>query len=459
MGEHTPSTVAETVNTLAEESLLSTILTTPDAYDDVDGMVNSDDFSHPGYAAIFAAIVNCDAQGRPIDTVSIADELRRAGSLKLAGGLDTLENLRSADHHGDVLADTLTILKDHALRRRLYSASGQIIAKVRDRSLTGETLIADAESAVFSATAGNESGATWTPMAAIVADVHQRMATSSATRLIGVSTGLDELDRYTGGLRAGQLVLIGGRPGSGKSVLAMQIAAHIAATNDVAVPFLSYEMSCDEIGFRLLAAATGIDLQSLMRGVIPHDMTHIVAREAEKLAALPLLIDDKPPRTIGGVRSALRRLQRRRPIGAVVFDYLQLMSSDRNHEGRTQEVGDISRESKLLADELEVPVIACSQLSRQMMNRPDKRPQLSDLRESGSLEQDSSIVLFVHREHVFNNAAPADAAELILGKNRNGPTNVTIPLRWDGGAMRFRPQPAGYIPGQDHGIAGADDYF
>ena len=449
---------AETVNTLAESSLLSTLLVNPAVFDDVDGIVHADDFSSATYSAIFAAIVACDSQGRPIDIVSISDELRRAGSLDRVGGIDALENLRNTDHGADVLTDTISILKDHSLRRRLYSAAGEIVGHVRDRAMLPETLTSQAEKVVLDATAGTEAVATWTPMAAVIADIHQRMADTSNTQLMGVSSGLDDLDKLTGGFTPGQFILIGGRPGSGKSVLAVQIAAHIAATDDVAVPFLSYEMSADEIGFRLLASATGVNVQSLMRGIVPHDMSRVVAREAERLAALPLLIDDSPPRTIGGVRSALRRLTRKREIGAVMIDYLQLMGSDRGHEGRTQEIGEISREGKMLAVELGVPIIACSQLSRQMMNRPDKRPQLSDLRESGSLEQDSNIVLFVHREHVFNNTAPEDAAELIIGKNRNGPAPATIPLRWEGGAMRFRPQPGGYVPGGAAGV-GADDYF
>ena len=230
----------------------------------------------------------------------------------------------------------------------------------------------------------------------------------------------------TGGLQAGQLITVAARPAMGKSAFALSLARHIAESTGLLVPFLSYEMSRSELSMRMLSTALKYDLLRLRQGDMPTDMERDLAVAAEKMALLPVLIDDNPPETIGGVRSAMRRLARRGQVGAVVIDYLQLMSGDGRHsdENRTQEVSAISRGLKRLADELECPVIACSQLNRQLENRPNKRPQLSDLRESGSIEQDSSVVLMLYREVVYNAAADPTLAELIIAKQRNGPIGV-----------------------------------
>jgi len=212
------------------------------------------------------------------------------------------------------------------------------------------------------------------------------MASARHVRLLGHSTGFERLDDVTAGLQPGQLLVVAARPGAGKSVFALQLARTIAEETQAAVPFLSYEMTRSEIGFRLLAQASGVDISLLMRGIVPDGMDLAFAQEAEKLAELRLLVDDRPPHTIGGVRSAMRRLARRGPLGAVVVDYLQLLQGDvKRGENRAQEVSDISRELKLMAGELGVPVIACSQLNRASTTRVSRIPQLSDLRESGCL--------------------------------------------------------------------------
>jgi replicative DNA helicase len=224
----------------------------------------------------------------------------------------------------------------------------------------------------------------------------------------------------------------------GKSALAVQIARHVAETSGGYVPLLSYEMSSTEILMRMLSTSLGYDLLRLRNGDIPSGMERDMAVAAQKMAELTMFIDDNPPETIGGVRSAMRRLARRGPISAIVIDYLQLMSGESRHasENRTQEVSEISRGLKRLATELNVPVIALSQLNRQLEQRPNKRPSLSDLRESGSLEQDANAVLFLYREHVYNAAADAGAAELIIAKQRNGPLG-TVRLRFDGSCARL----------------------
>jgi replicative DNA helicase len=275
-------------------------------------------------------------------------------------------------------------------------------------------------------------------MAQAVPKMLEALARARTTVLSGQSTGFEGLDRLTGGLQGGQLVILAARPAMGKSALGVQIARHIAETSGGYVPLLSYEMGNSEITTRMLSTALGYDLLKLRSGDIPAGMERDTAIAAQKMAELSMLIDDNPPETIGGVRSAMRRLARRGPVSAVVIDYLQLMSGEsrQSSENRTQEVSEISRGLKRLATELNVPVIALSQLNRQLEQRPNKRPSLSDLRESGSLEQDANAVLFLYREHVHNAAADPSAAELIIAKQRNGPLG-TVRLRFDGTCAKF----------------------
>jgi len=264
------------------------------------------------------------------------------------------------------------------------------------------------------------------------------LAKAQSSSLVGVSTGMHGLDKITGGLQGGQLVILAARPAMGKSALGVQIARHIAETTQSYVPVLSYEMGTVEIATRMLATATGCDLLRLKGGDLPEGMERKIAVAANELRSLSVLIDDSPPETIGGVRSAMRRLARRGPIGAIVIDYLQLMSGETRfmQDSRNQEVSEISRGLKRLATELNVPIIALSQLNRQLEQRQNKRPGLSDLRESGSLEQDANIVLFLYREHVYNPSVHPEKTELIVAKQRNGPLG-TIRLRFEGSCTRF----------------------
>lgn len=409
----------------AERAVIAALLTSPDAFYDISLLLSPEDFGVDTNADIYRAVLACDAAGKPVDQITVADELKRQKALTRVGGAPALTSLvEEAANAGNVIAHG-NIVSDKALLRRLLTTGQTIAGGAITPGAVGHDALTAAETSVFDL-GRQRSGSTMVEMPQAVAEMLQDLAKSRTALLLGHSTGWADLDRMTGGLQAGQLITVAARPAMGKSAFALSLARHIAESTGLLVPFLSYEMSRSELSMRMLSTALKYDLLRLRQGDMPTDMERDLAVAAEKMALLPVLIDDNPPETIGGVRSAMRRLARRGQVGAVVIDYLQLMSGDGRHsdENRTQEVSAISRGLKRLADELECPVIACSQLNRQLENRPNKRPQLSDLRESGSIEQDSSVVLMLYREVVYNAAADPTLAELIIAKQRNGPIGV-----------------------------------
>jgi replicative DNA helicase len=332
------------------------------------------------------------------------------------------------------------IVRNKALLRNLMGAGREIAGKALDPGSEGAAVLSEAEGLVF-ALGGKRSPSSLVPMSKAVADTMAELAKVKGRVLLGHSTGFAELDRVTGGLQGGQLITIGARPAMGKTAFALQMAAHIAESTGLCVPFFSYEMSTMELTMRILSSSMKYSLHRLRQGDIPNDFQHDMVRVAERVSAWPLMLDDTPPESVSGMRSVMRRLARRENVGAVFIDYLQLMESDRGGRdmNRTNEITDISRKLKRLASELNVPVIALSQLSRQLESRPNKKPMLSDLRESGSIEQDSSVVLFIYRDHVYNADADQRFGECIVAKQRNGPggPNVVVPLRWDGECASF----------------------
>lgn len=376
----------------AEIAVVAAILSDPAAFDDVADRLSPDDFATPALAAVYQAIVSCDSSGRPIDVVTVGDELERTGTLAAAGGRAGLRRL--LDRAGEVghLSAHVDIVADRALGRRVLSAGRAIVSTAADPTVDGERKLEHAERAVFDL--GDRGGAsTMMRMPQAVAQMNEEIARARSSLLIGHPTGFPGLDQLTSGLQPGQLVVLGARPGMGKSALALQMARTIAERTGAAVPFLSYEMTVTELGVRLLSTATGIDSQRLRRGDVPDGADRDIAVAAQKMAELTLLIDDRPPPTIGGVRSMLRRLARRSEVAAVVVDYLQLMEGEQRgrDDSRAVEIGTISRGLKLLATELGVPIIAASQLNRQLELRSNRRPQLADLRESGCLTGDTLL--------------------------------------------------------------------
>lgn len=377
----------------AEIAVMAAILTSPDAYFDVSTLLDPEDFGVAALAEVYRAVMTCDAAGKPFDVITVADELKRSKSLTKVGGIEGLNRLVDrASSVSNVVAHA-EIVAEKALLRRLVTAGRSITSNAMDVEMHAKDALATAESTVFEL--GKQKGASsLVEMPQAVAHMLDELSRTRTSLLVGHSTGFKELDRMTAGFQGGQLIVLAARPGAGKSAFALQLARNIAESSGLLVPFLSYEMSTNELTMRMLSGALEHDLPKLRSGDIPSGMERDLAREAERMAELPVMIDDNPPETIGGVRSQMRRIARRGQVGAVVVDYLQLMSGDRvsKDANRTQEVSDISRGLKRLATELDIPVIALSQLNRSLENRPNKRPMLSDLRESGCLAPDVRVL-------------------------------------------------------------------
>jgi replicative DNA helicase len=431
----------------AEAGVLSALLTSPDAYADVVERIGPEDFGLAGHQAIMAAIVAVDSAMKPVDQITVADQMRKDKTLKLIGGTATLEALAALAADVTNPVAYAEIVADKARKRRLATAGAEISAAALDPGTDGLQATELAESRVFAL--GEKRGrSSLTSLAHTVPQAMAEIANGRKSLLVGHPTGFRELDRMTGGFAEGQLWVLAARPGIGKSALAAQIAANVAQTSGP-VLFCSYEMSKEELTMRLLAARSGIDLARLRRNDIPEGSERDLAVHANALAQLPLHLDDNPPETIGGVRAMARRFARRGAPALIVVDYLQLMNADqrRKDDSRAQEVAEISRGLKRLATELGngCAVLALSQLNRKLEERTNKRPMLSDLKDSGAVEQDANVVLMLHREGVFEASHDQSAAELIIAKQRSGPTG-TVPLLWQPGqGARYADAPVGYV--------------
>tara|TARA_B110000503_G_C7122436_1_gene403110 strand:+ start:253 stop:1626 length:1374 start_codon:yes stop_codon:yes gene_type:complete len=436
-GERTPPH-----DTLAEQGTLGGMLLSKDAVADVIEVIKGRDFYLPKHEILFDALLNLYSHGEPTDVISVTDELTKTGLLSRAGGVDYLHTVvglvptaASAGHYA-------TIVADKAVLRRLVDA-GTRIANMGYAS-EGEVseLVNDAQTEIYQVAGGVESE-DYVPLTdAVTAAVDEiEAARGRDGQMVGVATGFAELDSLTNGLHPGQLILIAARPALGKSTLALDLARSAAIKHKEPTILFSLEMGKSEIAMRLLAAETSIPLQKMRKGMIEANDWKTIAATRGRIEAAPLYIDDSPNMTLVEIRAKARRLKQRVGLKMIVIDYLQLMSSGKRVESRQQEVSEFSRALKLLAKELQVPVIALSQLNRGPEQRADRKPQLSDLRESGSLEQDADMVILLHRESAYEKDNPrAGEADLIVAKHRNGPT-ATVVVGFQGHYSRFADMP------------------
>jgi replicative DNA helicase len=396
----------------------------------------------PKHEIIFDALLNLYSHGEPTDVISVTDELTKTGMLSRAGGVDYLHTMvglvptaASAGHYA-------TIVADKAVLRRLVDA-GTRIANLGYAS-EGEVseLVNDAQTEIYQVAGGVESE-DYVPLTDAVTSAVDEIEAARGRdgQMVGVATGFAELDALTNGLHPGQLILIAARPALGKSTLALDLARAASIKHKEPTILFSLEMGKSEIAMRLLSAETSIPLQKMRKGQIEANDWKTIAATRGRIEAAPLYIDDSPNMTLVEIRAKARRLKQRVGLKMIVIDYLQLMSSGKRVESRQQEVSEFSRALKLLAKELQVPVIALSQLNRGPEQRSDKKPQLSDLRESGSLEQDADMVILLHRESAYEKENPrAGEADLIVAKHRNGPTD-TIVVGFQGHYSRFADMP------------------
>ena len=419
-------------NLEAEESLLGAMLLSRDAIGSACEMgLTSSDFYKPSHGHIYDACVvryGAPPEGdKPeVDPVTVAEELRRAGLLEACGGPKALTALQCNTPAIGNAARYARIVEEHALLRRLIGAAGEIADTCYSVPRDVDAVLDEAEALVF-AVAERRITDSLSPIKVLLERQLDRIETlyERGDEITGVPTGFIDLDALMSGLQPASMIVLGGRPGSGKTSLALNIATHAAVEARVPVLLFSLEMSHLELTQRLVSAVAGVPGRRLRNGRLIESDWPKLSQAVGRLSEAPLHIDDNPHLTVMEMRAKARRLKSRGGLGLIIVDYLQLMAGRSSAENRQVELSEISRGIKILARELDVPVLALSQLSRNLESRADKRPQLSDLRETGALEQDSDAVLLTYRDEMYNPAtADRGVAEVILAKHRSGPTGV-----------------------------------
>ena len=418
-------------NLEAEESLLGAMLLSRDAISVATAArVESSDFHKPAHAHVYEAVISLYGQGEPVDPVTVAEELRRAELLDAMGGRQTLLRLQAATPASANATHYAKIVSELALLRRLIAVAGEIAEMGYDDAGEVAETLDRAESLVFNVAERRVSESM-----SLVYDTLQNTLDQLETiygaeeTITGVPTGYDDLDTMLLGLQPANLITVAARPGCGKSSFALGAAANVALSVQRPVLFFSMEMSTLELTKRLISSEARVSLRSLQTGKISDPDWRKIHHAVGRLAETRLYIDDNPHCTVMEMRAKARRVKARfGDLGLVVVDYMQLMtpSTTSRVENRQVEVSEISRGLKILARELDCPVMALSQLNRQLEYRQDKRPMLADLRESGSIEQDSDVVVFLYRDDVYNpESEQRGTAEVIVSKHRNGPTGIS----------------------------------
>ena len=413
----------------AEESLLGAMLLSNDAASAAIEICSAADFYKPAHGLIFAAIRALMERGEPIDAVTVTDELKRSGLLEGVGDPSIFISLQANTPSIANARHYATIVEEHSLLRRLIGVAGDIADLGYSVPEDVEGAIDEAEQMMFDV-AEKRTADTIAPLHELLLKGLDRIEElgQRGSDITGVATGYNELDKILAGLQPSSLTIFGARPAMGKTSFALGMLAHVGVVVQRPALLFSLEMGHLELTQRLLASEAEVNGQHLRTGQIRTQDWGKIGVAVTKLSNAPIFIDDNPNVTVMDIRARARRLKKSEgDLGLVVIDYLQLMTGRSRAENRQTEVAEISRGLKILARELEVPVVALSQLSRNLESRQDKRPMLSDLRESGSLEQDADVVLFLYRESEYNDEIPidrSDEAQVIVAKHRNGPTGT-----------------------------------
>ncbi|GAB3603291.1 replicative DNA helicase [Microbacterium aureliae] len=422
---------------LAEQSALGGMLLSKDAVADVIESLRGSDFYIPKHEVIFEAILSLYSHGEPTDVVAVTDELIKTGELQRAGGADYLHTLTSivptaanAGYYGSIVAE-------RALLRRLVDAGTRIVQMGYAGQGDAVDLVNNAQAEIYGVT-GAETVEDYVPLEVAVGAAIDEIEAARGRdgQMTGIPTGFQQFDELTNGLHPGQMIVVAARPAMGKSTLALDFARAAAIKHKMPTIFFSLEMGRSEIAMRLMSAEGSVPLQNMRKGTLDSRDWTTIASTRGRINDAPLYIDDSPNMTLVEIRAKCRRLKQRAGLKMVIIDYLQLMTSGKKVESRQQEVSEFSRALKLLAKELQVPVIALSQLNRGPEQRTDKRPQVSDLRESGSIEQDADMVVLLHRDSVYDKDTRPGEADLIVAKHRNGPT-ANLEIAFQGHFSRF----------------------
>jgi len=413
-------------NIEAEQCVLGSILLQQGALIKVIEYLIADDFYRDAHRTIFAAMVELFERNEPQDLITVTNILKDKNKIDVIGGpaylaslTDIVPVLANIGYYGK-------IIRQKSILRRLIQTSSEIAARCYEEQDDIDSLIDDAEQTIFEISR-SKSGQGFQALSKIIPNTFKALEKRFERKelITGVPTGYDEFDRLTAGLQPSDLIILAGRPSMGKTALAMNMARNAASQQNVAVAVFSLEMSEEQLALRMLCSESRVNSQDLRTGFIKDRDWPKLTKAAGDLSEARIFIDDTPSISVLEMRAKCRRLKTEHDIGLVVVDYLQLMQGRRSAERREQEISEISRSLKAMAKELHVPVMALSQLNRGLENRTDKRPKLSDLRESGAIEQDADLICFIYRDEVYNQAEDnphKGIAEVIIGKQRNGPT-------------------------------------
>ncbi len=425
----------------AEQSVLGSVLVDASVLERLEGTITADSFYRPGHQKIWRAMEALAARGEPVDLVTVSEELRREGALDEVGGHTYLVGLAEMTPTAAYAEHYARIVAEKAALRRLIAAAGEVMRLAYEEAGSLDEILDEAGRKILEV---QKDGARrdFASMNELVHETFEHIHLLYENKGLprGIKTGFRELDRMIGGLEPGSLNIIAARPSMGKTSFALTIAQHVALKEQIPVGIFSLEMPAIQLVTRIITSEARIDMNRLRQGNLSEKDFQRLVDVAGRIAEAPIYIDDTPDLTLLELRARARRLAAQHKLGLIVVDYLQLMSGaagSTKSENRQQEIAAISRGLKSLARELDIPVIALSQLSRAVESRPNKRPMLSDLRESGSIEQDADLVLFIYRDDYYNpHSDKAGIAEIIVGKQRNGPTG-TVELQFHAAHVRF----------------------
>jgi replicative DNA helicase len=409
-------------NVEAEKAVLGSILLRPDSFLEVANILKPEDFYREAHAIIYQSIQELFNRGSPIDVLMVTNTLKEKAALERVGGLDYLVVLTDLVLTSSSILYHAQVIKEMALRRRLVERCYLILEEAYGNQAKTEDLLETAEQGIYEIAeeALLKGGEGLSSLKEVVSASYKELEemAGKGSHLTGLTSGYEEFDKLTTGLQPSELIVVAGRPGTGKTAFALNIAYNVASKMNEPVAIFSLEMSKVQLGLRFLSMDSGIDSKQLRVGFLKDSQYTDLLNSLARLAELPIYIDESSALTVLEMKAKCRRLKRAKGLGLVIVDYLQLVQGRKNVESRQLEISEISRGLKAMAKDLNVPVIAVSQLNRKVEDRPIKRPQLADLRESGAIEQDADLILFIYRDET---QSEGNVMKVEIAKNRNGP--------------------------------------
>ena len=427
-----------------EQAVIGSMLMDRDAVADVADILTKDDFYYGEYGMLFSAIVSLYNEGKPIDLSIVSNKLKEMNAPESVSGLGYINEILESVQFTSHAAEYARIVQDKAVLRKMIKYSEKTMAQCYESDNPVNDILEESEKELFDITQKRSTGMQFAEMKDIALNVLDNIEASAkkGSEITGVPTGFSDLDRKLSGLHGSELILIAARPAMGKTAFALNIAQHAAMVADVPVAVFSLEMSKEQLATRLIAMDSMVDSQSIRTGQLLDSDWEKIMESTYRVGEMPMYIDDTPGITVAELRSKCRKLKQTKDIGLIVIDYLQLMNGSGRSESRQQEISTISRSLKNLAKELDVPVIALSQLNRAVDSREDHKPVMSDLRESGAIEQDADVIMFIYRDDYYHkeDSPKPGIADIIVAKQRSGSTG-TVELTWLGKYTKFSGKP------------------